>query len=217
MMTLREALTRATDQLSMHPELRPTALPDAALLLMHSLAIPRATLIAHPERRIEREDQARYQRFIERRLTFEPIQYITGEQEFYGLTLRVAPAVLIPRPETELLVEAVLAHLQTSLVSSHTGAESLAVHSPEPIRIVDIGTGSGAIAIALAHALPDAAVTAIDISSEALAIAVENARTHNLNIRFLQSDLLQELVNPSILGSGATGVENPIQGFYVVR
>jgi len=209
-MTLREALTRATDQLSMHPELRPTALPDAALLLMHSLAIPRATLIAHPERRIEREDQARYQRFIERRLTFEPIQYITGEQEFYGLTLRVAPAVLIPRPETELLVEAVLAHLQTSLVSSRTGAESSAVRSTEPLRIVDIGTGSGAIAIALAHALPDAAVTAIDISSEALAIAIENARTHNLNIRFLQSDLLQELVNPSTLGSGATpGVENP--------
>ncbi len=208
-MTLREALTRATDQLSMHPELRPTALPDAALLLMHSLAIPRATLIAHPERRIEREDQARYQRFIERRLTFEPIQYITGEQEFYGLTLRVAPAVLIPRPETELLVEAVLAHLQTSLVSSHTGRESSAVHSTEPLRIVDIGTGSGAIAIALAHALPKAAVTGIDISSEALAVAMENARIHNLNIRFLQSDLLQELVNPSTPESGATGVENP--------
>jgi release factor glutamine methyltransferase len=176
MLTLREALTRATDQLSAHPDLRPTALPDAATLLMHSLRIDRPTLIAHPERTLDRDQQAAYQRLIERRLRFEPIQYILGEAEFYGLTLRVTPAVLIPRPETELLVEAVLARLPDD----------------QPVRIADIGTGSGAIAIALAHALPHASVTALDLSPEALAIARENARTHTLEarIRFLRSDLL---------------------------
>jgi release factor glutamine methyltransferase len=176
MLTLREALTRATDQLSAHPDLRPTALPDAATLLMHTLGIDRPTLIAHPERTLDRDQQAAYQRLIERRLRFEPIQYIFGEAEFYGLTLRVTPAALIPRPETELLVEAVLARLPDD----------------QPVRIADIGTGSGAIAIALAHALPHASVTALDLSPEALAIARENARTHTLEarIRFLRSDLL---------------------------
>jgi release factor glutamine methyltransferase len=176
MLTLREALTRATDQLSAHPELRPTALPDAAVLLMHLLGIDRATLIAHPERTLDREQQAAYQRLVERRLRFEPIQYITGEVDFYGLTLRVTPAVLIPRPETELLVEAVLNRL-----TDYAG-----------IRLVDVGTGSGAIAIALAHAMPLSFVTAVDLSPDALALAEDNARLNRLEerIRFLQSDLL---------------------------
>jgi release factor glutamine methyltransferase len=176
MLTLREALTRATDQLSAHLDLRPTALLDAAVLLMHTLGIDRPTLIAHPERTFDREQQAAYQRLIERRLRFEPIQYIVGQTEFYGLTLRVIPAVLIPRPETELLVEAVIHRLPQN----------------EPKRIADVGTGSGAIAIALAHSLPQVFVTALDLSVEALAIASENARTHLLEerIRFLESDLL---------------------------
>lgn len=176
MLTLREALTRATDQLSAHPELRPTALPDAAMLLMHTLGIDRPMLIAHPERTLDREQQAAYQRLLERRLRFEPIQYILGQVEFYGLTLRVTPAVLIPRPETELLVETALNRLPHD----------------QPQRIVDIGTGSGAIAIALAHTLPQASVTALDLSLEALALAGENASTHSLagRIRLLQSDLL---------------------------
>jgi release factor glutamine methyltransferase len=176
MLTLREALTRATDQLSAHPDLRPTALPDAAVLLMHTLGLERATLIAHPERTLDREQQAAYQRLLERRLRFEPIQYILGHAEFYGLRLCVTPAVLIPRPETELLVEAVLNRLPHD----------------QPQRIVDIGTGSGAIAIALTHTFPQASVTALDLSPEALAIAGENASTHSLagRIRLLQSDLL---------------------------
>jgi release factor glutamine methyltransferase len=176
MLTLREALTRATDQLSAHPELRPTALPDAAVLLMHLLGIDRTTLIAHPERTLDREQQAAYQRLIERRLDFEPIQYISREVDFYGLTLRVTPAVLIPRPETELLVEAVLNRL-----TDYAG-----------IRLVDVGTGSGAIAIALAHAMPLSFVTAVDLSPDALALAEDNARLNRLEerIRFLQSDLL---------------------------
>ena len=172
MLTLREALTRAASQLSAHPQLQPSALQDAVVLLMHTLALDRATLIAHPERAVTRDEQAAYQRLLERRLRFEPIQYILGATEFYGLTLRVTPAVLIPRPETELLVEAVLGRV------------------PANARIVDVGTGSGAIAIALAHALPNASVTAVDLFPEALGVARENAAAHNLNIRFLVSDLL---------------------------
>ncbi len=179
MITVREALTRATGQLSAHPDLQPTALPDAVLLLCHALTLTRAGLIARPERPLDREQQARYQRLLEQRLRFEPLQYILGSQEFFGLPLRVTPAVLIPRPETELLVEAVLARLPPCT----------------PLRIVDVGTGSGAIAIALAHALPQASVTAIDLSSEALALAHENAATLHLadRIHFLQSNLLEQL------------------------
>jgi len=182
-MTVREALTRAASQLSAHPDLRPTAVPDATILLMHSLAIDRATLLAHPERPVDRDQQAAIQRLIERRLHFEPIQYIVRTQEFYGLAFHVTKDVLIPRPETETLVEAVLARLPHD----------------RPLRIVDIGTGSGAIAIALAHHLPQTFVTAIDLSPEALAIARENAKTHHLEdrIRLLQSDLLEALANES--------------------
>ncbi|WP_433969527.1 peptide chain release factor N(5)-glutamine methyltransferase [Tunturiibacter gelidiferens] len=113
---------------------------------------------------------------INRRLQLEPIQYITGEQEFYGLRLHVTPAVLIPRPETEHLVEAVLKLLPAN----------------QPVKLVDIGTGSGAIAIALAVHLPLAEITALDLSSDALAIAERNAREHGVanRIQFLQSDLL---------------------------
>ncbi len=176
MLTLREALTRATGQLAAHPDLRPTALADATILLMETLGVDRATLLAHPERPVDREQQAAYQRMLERRLRFEPIQYILGRQEFFGLALRVTPAVLIPRPETELLVEAVLARVPRG----------------ELLRIVDVGTGSGAIAIALASALPDASVKALDLSPEALGIARENAARHQLadRVRFLHSDLL---------------------------
>lgn len=180
MITLEQAVIRATGQLSAHPDLRPTALPDAALLLMNMLGISRATLIAHPEYTLTLEQQASYQRLLERRLTFEPIQYILGVQEFFGLTLRVTPAVLIPRPETEILVEAVL-----DRVSPGTS-----------LRIADVGTGSGAIAIALAAALPQASVTAVDLSKDALAIARQNVEAHLLadRIRLLSSDLLTALL-----------------------
>ena len=176
MLTYREALTRATDQLSAHPDLRPTALADAVVLLLSTLGIERATLMAHPERAIDRDEQAAYQRLLERRLRFEPIQYILGQTEFYGLTLRVTPAVLIPRPETELLVES---------VSKHFGKQ-------KQLQIADIGTGSGAIALAFAHLLRNSRVTAIDLYSEAIAVARENAVTLHLDDRidFIQSDLL---------------------------
>ena len=176
MITAREALTRAAGRLAANPHLQPTAVADATLLLLHTLGVERAALLAHPERPLDRETQAAYQALLTRRLAFEPIQYILGTQEFYGHTLRVTPAVLIPRPETELLVEAVLARLPHD----------------RPLRIADVGTGSGAIAIALAAALPLATLIALDISPHALAIAGQNVAAHGLqgSIQLLQSDLL---------------------------
>jgi release factor glutamine methyltransferase len=180
-MTLREALTRAASQLDQNPELRGDAVRDAAFLLRHALGISHATMLASPERVVTRDEQATYQALILRRLTNEPIQYITGEQEFYGLPLHVTPSVLIPRPETETLVEAVLAEVDRS----------------RPVRVLDVGTGSGAIAIALARHLPLAEITAVDISAAALEVAAANAARHGVagRIRFVQSDLLADLAD----------------------
>jgi release factor glutamine methyltransferase len=177
--TLREALAAATAQLVQREDLRPNAQRDAELLLLHILAAPRTLLFTDPDRILTLNQQTRYESLIGRRLTGEPIQYITGHQEFYGLDLRVTPAVLIPRPETEVLVEAALGLLSKD----------------KPLRIADIGTGSGAIAIAVAHHLPMAQVAAVDLSSEALAIARENAAAHHVEarIRFLESDLLSAI------------------------
>jgi release factor glutamine methyltransferase len=177
--TLREALSRATAQLATSPQLRADAHRDALVLLLHTTGISRAALHADPDRTLTTEEQSHYEALIQRRLTSEPIQYITGEQEFYGLALRVTPAVLIPRPETEHLVESVLSELDPA--ASHS--------------ILDIGTGSGAIAIALAFHLPYARVTAVDISPAALEVAVSNAARHNLShrIRFAEADLLNFL------------------------
>jgi release factor glutamine methyltransferase len=178
--TLREALARATAQLDASPDLRAEAPRDALLLLLHTLGISRATLHAHPGRTLTLDQQARYDGLLLRRLANQPIQYITGEQEFYGLALHVTPAVLIPRPETEHLVEAVLAELDESA----------------PLRILDVGTGSGAIAIALAHHRPNARVVALDLSPAALEIAASNATRHHLadRIRFVESDLLAAIL-----------------------
>jgi release factor glutamine methyltransferase len=175
-MTLRQALAAAATQLAVDEHLRATASRDAELLLLHVLQISRATLIAYPDRELLSDQQALYESLIRRRLQHEPIQYIIGQQEFYGLNFHVTPAVLIPRPETEHLVEAVLKLLPPN----------------QPLKIADVGTGSGAIAIALAVHLPHATITALDISLDALAIAAANAREHAVadRIRFLQSDLL---------------------------
>jgi release factor glutamine methyltransferase len=175
-MTLRQAITAAAIHLAEDEHLRATATRDAELLLLHIVQISRANLFAYPERELLSDQQTAYQSLIERRLQHEPIQYITGQQEFYGLNFHVTPAVLIPRPETEHLVEAVLKLLPSN----------------QFLKLADIGTGSGAIAIALAAHLPHAAITALDISLDALAIATTNARENNVadRLRFLQSDLL---------------------------
>jgi release factor glutamine methyltransferase len=182
-MTLRQAITNAAAELAANPHLSEHAHRDAELLLLHTLQIPRVTLIAHPDRDLSPDQHALYQIAISRRLQLEPIQYITGEQEFYGLRLHVSPAVLIPRPETEHLVEAVLALLPTN----------------QPLKLADIGTGSGAIAIALAVHLPLAQITALDISTKALAVAASNAREHNVadRIDFLESNLLSAFDHPT--------------------
>ena len=161
-------------ELSPHPE---RAQLDAETLLLHVLGKNKAWLLAHREEEISPDRAARYDTLVERRYAGEPIQYITGQQEFYGLLLHVSPAVLIPRPETELLVETIL-HLL-----------------PEDARIVDVGTGSGAIAIALAVHLPNAEITALDISPEALTIAATNASEHNVSdrIHLHPSNLLSAL------------------------
>jgi len=180
-MTLRQAITNAAAELAANPHLSEHAHRDAELLLLHTLQIPRVTLIAYPDRDLSPDQHALYQIAISRRLQLEPIQYITGEQEFYGLRLHVSPAVLIPRPETEHLVEAVLALLPAK----------------QPLKLADIGTGSGAIAIALAVHLPLAQITALDLSTEALAVATSNAREHNVanRIDFFESDLLAAVDN----------------------
>ena len=159
--------------------MRDSAHRDALLLLLHALGISRAALHADPGRILTLDQRARYESLILRRLANEPIQYITGEQEFYSLALHVSPAVLIPRPETEFLVEAVLSEFEPA---SH-------------LQILDVGTGSGAIAIALAHHLPNAHITATDISSAALAVASSNTARHHLSsrIRFVEADLLDAL------------------------
>src|SRR5260370_18576314 len=149
-MTLREALTVAAAQLASDEQLRATATRDAELLLLHTLQIPRVTLIAHPDDELSASQRTAYENSIARRLRHEPVQYITGQQEFYGLVLHVSPAVLIPRPETEHLVEAVLQFFAQDKAQGKID---------KPLQIADVGTGSGAIAIVLAAHLPHPQVT----------------------------------------------------------
>lgn len=177
-MILREAVVEAAARLSGDTHLRAGARRDAEFLLLHTLGMTRAQFFAGPDRLLTDVERASYDALISRRLAHEPVQYITGEQEFYGLGLRVSPAVLIPRPETEHLVEAVLAYF-----GSRTG---------DRLRIGDVGTGSGAIAIALAMHLPAAEIIATDISREALEVAGDNAERHGVEnrIRFVEVDLL---------------------------
>ena len=143
---------------------------------MFTLDCDRAYLYAHPERELTAEDLARCDEALARRATGVPAQYITGHQEFWGLDFIVSPAVLIPRPETEHVVEAVL---ELAKLAQPDGRSR---PSPHGLRIVDVGTGSGAIALALAKELPSAEIHATDISPEALDIARANAARHELTI-----------------------------------
>ncbi len=157
-----------------HPE---KARRDAELLLLYVSGLSRSAFLAHLDDELELAASSHYEVLLERRVEGEPIQYITGQTEFYGLPFRVTPDVLIPRPETEHLVECVL---------------EAAAQSAAP-RIVDVGTGSGSIAIALAYKLPNARVTAVDVSEAALDLARWNARRNGVaeRVRFLQGDLLE--------------------------
>jgi release factor glutamine methyltransferase len=196
-MTLRQALTLATGQLAANPALRDHAHRDAELLLLHVLHIDRATLLAYPSRDLTAEQLAAFHTAISRRLNNEPIQYITSQQEFYGLLLKVSPATLIPRPETEHLVEAVLDRLSKS--------------DDQAFHILDIGTGTGAIALALAAHLPAARITAVDLSPEALEVARQNAAAHNLEdrVELILSDLLAGLPKKDQTAAFDAIVSNP--------
>ena len=146
---------------------------DAQVLLAHVLGKDRAWLIAHDDDALAREQSEAYFRLAARRRDGEPVAQLTGIREFWGLPLAITPAVLIPRPETETLVELALARLPKD----------------RDARVLDLGTGSGAIALALAYERPRAAILATDVSAEALAVARENARRLHLhNVEFVQAD-----------------------------
>lgn len=166
---------------------------EAQRLLAHLLGVERSALIAHPEMSVSAESAAAVRQLFQRRNAGEPFAYLTGEREFYGLMLAVSPRVLIPRPETELLVDLALQRL------------------PRGGRVLDVGTGSGAIAIAVAHHRPDVRVLATDISPEALAVARANAARHGVSVEFRYGDWLAGLgtegldviaANPPYIRSG---------------
>jgi release factor glutamine methyltransferase len=175
-MTLRQTLTAAADILTANPHIRDTATRDAELLLLNQLGIDRTQLFINPDRELTEGEESSFWQRVYRRADNEPIQYIIGKQEFYGLDFQVTPAVLIPRPETEHLVEAVLQVLPRE----------------ESLQILDVGTGSGILAVTLALKLPDAEITAVDISAAAIAVARRNAEAHDVakRIHFVESDLL---------------------------
>ena len=173
---LTTTLRWASAQLSPHTD-RPHV--EAELLLAHLLHQPRAYLWAHPEAALTPQQAADYAACVQRRAAGEPLPYITGQIEFFGLTFTVTPDVLIPRPETETLVEAALAWLKAH---------------PDAVA-VDVGTGSGCIAAALAVHAPALRLYAIDISPAALRVARANAERHTVaeHITFLEGDLLTPL------------------------
>lgn len=175
-MLIRDALCTAIERLTAARVGSPRM--NAELLLIFTLSCDRAYLYAHPERELSSEEEHRYRDVLDQRARGIPAQYITGHQEFWGMDLIVSPAVLIPRPETEHLIETVLRLSDESREAS--------------LRIVDVGTGSGCIALALAKELTAAEVHAADISPAALEIARANAARHQLEnrISFHETDLL---------------------------
>jgi len=180
---IASAITRLTADNVPSPRL------NAETLLMFVLSCDRAYLFAHPERELTSDEQSRYEAALAERARGVPAQYITGHQEFWGMDLIVTPAVLIPRPETEHIIETVL----ELAASKPDGSQEYPPHAT--LRIADIGTGSGCIALALAKELPAAEIHATDISPAALEVAAANASRHQLEsrIHFRQGDLLEGL------------------------
>jgi len=184
-MKLNSAIARLSENAVPSPRM------NAELLMMFSLGCDRAYLYAHPERELSPEESRRYEQALSQRERGTPAQYITGHQEFWGMDLIVTPAVLIPRPETEHAVETVL-----RLVRASEGAPGDDARPPlSRVRIADVGTGSGCIALALAKELPTAEIYATDISSEALEVARANASRLQMasRIEFSRNDLLAGL------------------------
>jgi release factor glutamine methyltransferase len=183
--TLKQGLARLRD------EHVPSYTLAAELLLLHALGRDRTWLYAHPEEQVPSADAERFFALIARRAEGEPTQHLTGKQEFWGLEFEVTPDVLIPRPETEHVIEVALDRL--AVRELRAGRKQTL--TGEGLQIADIGTGSGCIAIALAKELPGATIYATDISSAALAVARRNAVRHNLadRVLFLERNLLGDL------------------------
>ncbi len=177
-MTLGEALRGAAAELERQGVDSPRL--DAELLIAHALGLSRLELFTHDERALTADEGARVRALVARRSRREPLAYVLGEWGFRQLTLRTDARALVPRPETELVVERALALLAD-------------VAAP---RVVDVGTGSGAIALAIAHARPDARVTATDVSSDALELARENADRLGLAVGLVETALLEGLAGP---------------------
>jgi release factor glutamine methyltransferase len=188
--TTQELLAEGVERLRVSGSETPRL--DAELLLGHAVGVGRTVILAHPEAPVGADAAAHYQAWLERRAAGEPVAYIRGVKEFYGLAFEVDPRALIPRPETERLVE-----LAEGEVMHRLGAAARAPGTP-PLRIADVGTGSGAVAVALAvtlrrhGALDDVAIVAIDVSQDALQLALENAVGHAVADRvvFAEADLL---------------------------
>lgn len=161
------------------------------ILVGHALQLSRIQLITQSERVLNEAEVASLNSLFQRRLQGEPIAYIVGEREFFGLDLTVSPAVLIPRPDTELLVELALERL------------------PPQAKALDLGTGSGAIAVALAYSRPDITMTALDVSQAALQVATANAQRHGATVQFLHSDWYAACDNAAYANALDLIVSNP--------
>ena len=153
---------------------------SAEALLFQTLGCDRAYLFAHPERELSECEQTEYGRLVSRRASGEPLQYVTGHQEFWRADFLVSPAVLIPRPETEHIIEAVLDLVRQFTLGAH-------------LKLIDVGTGSGAIAVSLARELPQAEVHAVDLSAAALEVARRNAERLRAKVCFAESDVLESV------------------------
>jgi len=151
---------------------------DAEILVAHVLQSSRERLHSHPERRLTVAQRARLRRLTSRRAARVPVPYLVGEREFYGHMFRVTPAVLVPRPSSELLVELAIDWLKTH---------------PKARRVIDLGTGSGAVAISVAKAIPEVRIEARDVSARALRVAADNIARHRLRRRIttIKGDLLR--------------------------
>jgi release factor glutamine methyltransferase len=152
---------------------------DARVLLRFVLQVTDAQIAAHPERQLTDDERRRYRALVERRRAGEPVAYLVGEREFYSMVMKVTPAVLIPRPETELLVDLVLERAAPG----------------RALRVLDLATGSGCVAVAIARTHPAARVTATDVSAAALALARENAGRHGVALEWIKSDWFEALAD----------------------
>lgn len=165
----------------------------AEWLLAEVIGSDRAQLYAHPERPVPSEAAQQFEGMVERRADGEPLQHILGYASFYGLRIHVSSAVMVPRPETEVVVERALACIEEA----------------ESPRVLDVGTGSGCIALALKHERPDAVVHACDVSADALAVAQANAESLGLDVHFERADVLAEDIPDDVPGRLDLLVSNP--------